>query len=321
MKTMKKTLLVAAISAASTQAMAGFYVDLQANQSELDRSGLDWYAPYGVDGADIVGAGDYEYLEPSSETGLALGVGMDLGSNWTGTVRFSDIDFSEKDTVSSPGQELVASRVHADDGDVDEGDWDFGRSEFELEQETIEVEFAYNVKFGGDKGLVSPLFGLRSTSIEQSMDTLYDDTTSTSAGTFVSESVDHDLLGLYAGVEGLWKFNRLVGVEGRVDIGVMNADVSRSNRETIEDGGTVYVDTGDDFTESATMTNAKLGVVFTALESDSLNLDISLGMQYSNIDGLSDFIHFPDDVVDGVLARNQQSLGTSGYYLNVGASF
>ena len=76
-----------------------------------------------------------------------------------------------------------------------------------------------------------------------------------------------------------------------------------------------------DFTESATMTNAKLGVVFTALESDSLNLDVSLGMQYSNIDGLSDFIHFPDDVVDGVLARNQQSLGTSGYYLNVGASF
>lgn len=319
MKNMKKTLLVAAISAATSQAMAGLYVDLQANQSDLNRSGLDWYAPHGTDNTDDVGAGDYEYVEPSAETGLSLGLGMDLGSNWTGTIRYSAIDFSEKDSVTT-NDELVASRVHSDWNDVAENDWDQGTSKYELDQTTIELELAYNFDFGGDKGALAPLFGIRSTSIEQSMATYYDDTANTS-GTNVTESVDHDLMGLYAGVEGQWKFNKLVGIEGRVDLGIMQADASRTNLETINDGGDIAVNTGDDFAETATMTNAKLGMVFAALESDSLNLDVGLGLQYSSIDGLSDFIHFPDDVVNGSLSRSQQSLGTSGYYLNVGASF
>ncbi len=320
MKTIKKNLVSVAILATTSPAMAGFYVDLQANQSELDRSGLEWYAPYQTNNTSIVGSGDYEHVDPSAETGFVIGLGMDLGSNWTSTLRVSSIEFDEKDSVSSPNEELTAARVHADWGDVADGDWDKGTTQYELEQQSIDLEFAYNVKFGGDKGLVSPLIGLRSTSIEQSMNTYYDDT-SNSSGTQVQESVDHDLLGFFAGVEGRWQFNKLVGVEGRVDLGVMNAEASRSNYETIQDGDQVYVDTGDDFTESATMTNAMLGVVFSALQSDSVNLDVGLGYQYSSIDGLSDFIHFPDDVVDGTLARNQQSLGTSGYYLNVGASF
>lgn len=319
MKSFKKTLLVAAISAASTQAMAGFYVDLQADQSDLNRSGLDWYAPHNSGNTEDVGAGDYEYVEPSAETGLSLGLGMDLGSNWTGTIRYSAIDFSEKDSVVT-NYDLVASRVHSDWNDVAENDWNQGSSKYELEQTTIELELAYRFDFGGDKGTLAPLFGLRSTSLEQSMNTYYDDTSDTD-GANISESVDHDLFGLYAGVEGQWKFNKLVGIEGRVDLGIMQADASRTNLETIDDGDSITVNTGDDFAETATMTNAKLGVVFAALDSDSLNLDVGLGLQYSSIDGLSDFIHFPDDVVNGSLSRSQQSLGTSGYYLNVGASF
>ncbi len=216
MKTIKKNLVSVAILATTSPAMAGFYVDLQANQSELDRSGLEWYAPYQTNNTSIVGSGDYEHVDPSAETGFVIGLGMDLGSNWTSTLRVSSIEFDEKDSVSSPNEELTAARVHADWGDVADGDWDKGTTQYELEQQSIDLEFAYNVKFGGDKGLVSPLIGLRSTSIEQSMNTYYDDT-SNSSGTQVQESVDHDLLGFFAGVEGRWQFNKLVGVEGRVD--------------------------------------------------------------------------------------------------------
>lgn len=326
MNNLKKIVTIMGLSSAAAVASAvSFEAGLELGNTNLNRNNLDWYAPYqtGAPFTGIIGQGDSEQLEPSSDQTVSLMFGVDLGNSWTVSLGFSSVEFSEEDSVTTPF-EASAQRVHADWGDVADGDWDFGTGEFTLDEQAINLEVAYKVTFGdGGKGTFSPLAGLRLLTIEQTFDTLYADTTATN-GTTVAETLDSDGTGFFAGAEVTWKFNELFGAEGRIELGALQVDTSRENLETINIGTAtpdVYVDTGDSFSESATTVAARLGLFVQALESDNVNLIVHAGYEFSSVNGLSDFINFPDDVVDGKTSRNMQSLGKDGLYLGLTGTF
>lgn len=318
MKNITKSVLAITISVAASSANA-LEVDLEINANDLNRNNLDWYAPHAQGGVEDVGAGDMEHVDPSMEIGYSLGLSMDLGNNWTGTLRIGSQKFEEKDDVAADFN-MVATRVHADWNDVAEEDWDFGTADFELDHQTIDLELAYAVAFGGGKGSISPLIGLRSMNIDQSLDVLYEDTTSAD-GTTVGLTADTSAVGFFAGVQGNWEINSLVSLEGRVELGTLQASTSREFLEINDDGSSIGVSVKDEFSETLTTSAAKLGVAFNAWQNDKVDLDVSVGYKISSIDGASDFISFPDDVNNGAQSRERQSLGYSGFYLNVGTAF
>ena len=320
----KKTAIIVGFATMPMIANALSYeVGVELGNTNLNRNNLNWYVPYSTGGATSIGTGDFGDIEPSSDQRLTIDLGLDLGNNWTLSLRSSSVEFSESDALTT-NFEASATRVHANFDDVADGDWDSGTAEYELEETSIDVELAYSLRFGANgQGSFSPLFGFRTLSIEQAFDTLYNDTTSTDGNT-VTESIESDGMGFFAGAEIVWQFNKLIGFEGRVEVGTLQVDTSRENIEYNSIGAavpTLHTSVDDSFSESATTTAASLGVSIQTYDNDKVNIVTHLGYEISTVNGLSDFINFPDDVVDSKTSRNLQSLGYDGIYLGLTGTF
>ena len=320
----KKTVIIVGFATMPMIANALSYeVGVELGNTNLNRNNLGWYGPFDPPLFSFTG-GDLESIEPSSDQKLTLDVALDLGNNWTVSLRTSSVDFSESDSVTTAFELSAARPSNGFFAGLGFGGWDSGTAKYELEETSIDVELAYSLSFGANgQGSFSPLFGFRTLSNEQAFDTLYNDTTSTS-GTSVSESIESDGMGFFAGAEVTWKYNEFIGFEGRVEVGTLQVDTSRENIE-ISDGGApseaVEVSVEDSISESATITAASLGVSVQAYDNDTVNLVAHIGYEISTTNGLSDFINFPGYSEGINTTGNLQSLGYDGIYLGLTGTF
>jgi len=298
---------------------------------KVRRSGLD-YAVDGDTNTSTIFSG-YPYgkircLEPTRDSGVRVGVfkacdDFDFGVRYT--------YFSADDSAGITGFNIFGTRGHPIEAVISFDDLDLAASKYDVELNQFDIEAGYLFRTDCD-GLVRPFAGARFASIDQSINTVYDELTgstlATGQATLINEKLDMDAFGLYAGLEGTMDGWCNIGLFGRFSAGLalgeFNAEHSEYDVSAAHEGhvtGERVLHAKSDCYQIVPNWEFTVGLTYDLCDFCCVDWNLAIGYEFHEWCCLPDFINFDDDEQIGHLARNGSSLGFDGLFVRLGASF
>ena len=281
------------------------------------RNGLDFAINDGNDPLiGIFGPADVARIRPDHDSGFRIGVFRQSSSGLDFGVRYTNFESDTSTSLADPDGVSLATRIHPDiAADVDTN-VALATSSYDLDYELLDLETGYRLEINCDSS-VRPFAGIRFAQIDQGLSTVYADELDLSDDVvLVSESMDMDSWGLYAGSEGQFGMGRFQ-IFGRGAVGLHHARFDGQVTELDVDAVDLDLSVTDGDRRIVASLEAQVGLGYQVHESCRGGVDLQVGYDIQKWFNMADFVRFNDDVHEQNLASNDSSLGLDGWFVRL----